>query len=145
MLNLTIFAERLSERMNELNLSSETLAKRIAVNISTINDWKRGKFLIVLSNLLKLADSLECSMDFLAGRTETILDFTPKACPPFYPHLCTILEKRNTTKYKLYKEKVVSRNTFDHWKNGIDPHIVTLCRLADYLDISIDYLVGRDR
>lgn len=75
--------ERLSERMDELGLSAEQVAKTLNVNQSTVREWKPNKYLIFLDNLIKLADCLECSIDFLTGRTETVLDFIPKECPPF--------------------------------------------------------------
>ncbi len=145
MFSLTVFGERLSERMFELKISSKEFAKRLNVSISTVNDWKRGKFLIVLGNLLKAADELKCSVDFLAGRTEAVLDFIPCEPVPFYPHFCAVLQKCGITKYRLVKEKILGKNTVYAWKSGIEPQILTLYKLADHLGITIDYLVGREK
>lgn len=57
--------------------------------------------------------------------------------------------------YNLCKEKGIKPNTVckelgfsnataTHWKNGKSPNGDTLCLLADYFDISIDYLFGRE-
>lgn len=33
---------------------------------------------------------------------------------------------------------------FTNWKEGKSPNLLTLIVLADYFDVTIDYLVGRD-
>ena len=45
-----------------------------AVSDETVRRWKNGERDILLSQLVKLADYFQCSLDFLAGRSETVLD-----------------------------------------------------------------------
>lgn len=138
-------SERLSERMDELNLSAEDIAEKLKINQSTVRDWKRNKYLIFLDNLIKLADCLNCSIDFLVGRSETVLDFNPQICPPFYDRLREVMDERNISRYKLCKETGIEDTALSQWKKGSNPHILTLEKLATCLNVSIDYLVGRDR
>lgn len=145
MMNPSVFGERLSELMLEQKIGSAELSKKLQVNPSTVRDWRRGKYLIFLKNLVALANCLNCSVDFLAGRSETVLDFTPHECPPFYERLREVMKERSITRYRLVKETDFSDNSFTLWKKGAEPHILTLERLAVYLDISIDTLIGRDR
>lgn len=139
------FAERLTEIMFDRKISAENLAKIIGVNPSTVRDWKRGKFLIGLTNLIKLADALECSIDFLAGRDETILAYAPQKSPPFYERLRVVMEECGITRYRVVHGTRIGEASFSEWKQGKDPHINSLVELADLLEVSIDYLVGRDR
>lgn len=38
----------------------------------------------------------------------------------------------------------VSRPAISRFEHALDfPHVTTLCALADYFDVSLDYLVGR--
>jgi transcriptional regulator with XRE-family HTH domain len=38
----------------------------------------------------------------------------------------------------------ISRPAISRFEHGVDfPHVNTLCALADYFDVSLDYLVGR--
>lgn len=136
--------ERLAELMSE-NIKSSELASAIGVNTSSVNDWKRGKFQIYLSNLIKLADYFDCSLDFLVGRSETFLDYTPKPCPPFYPHFRKILKERGKNRYRMTKETRIKDSYFTKWSKGSNPHVVSLIEVADYLGVTLDYLVGRDR
>lgn len=57
----------------------------------------------------------------------------------FY-HLC---ELRNTTPNAVCKELNLSTATATHWKNGTMPKGDVLFNLANLLDCSVDYLLGR--
>lgn len=137
--------ERLSERMEEQGLNVKNLAEKINVNPSTIRDWKQNKYLIFLNHLVKLADCLNCSIDYLVGRSDIELDFIPQICPLFYERLREIMEKQGKSRYQMVKEKLFSDKAFTLWKQGAEPHLLTLERLATYLGVSIDSLIGRDR
>lgn len=137
--------ERLTELMNEKELSNKELANALGVAIGTVCYWKRGRNIMRLSQFIAIADYFNCSLDFLAGRSETVLDFIPKKCPPFYEHLRNLLKNEKVTKYRIIADTKIKSSHFVDWKNGADPQIHSLIELADYLDISLDYLVGRDR
>lgn len=139
------FAERLSELMLEKNIKAQELAAILGVNKSSIHDWKRGKFNVFLSNALKLADFFGCSLEFLIGRSETVIDYTPQPCPPFYPRFLAVLEECGVTAYRMREESKIKGAYFNNWKKGSDPLIPTLLVAADFLGVTLDYLVGRDR
>ena len=138
------FSEQLIDLMFEKNIKSHELAAAIGVNTSSVNDWKRGKYQLALSNLLKLADFFGCSLDFIMGRSETVLDYTPQPCPPFYPHFLSVLKACGVTAYRIRKETSIKGSFFSYWKTGADPYVAGLLVAADYLKVSLDYLVGRD-
>jgi transcriptional regulator with XRE-family HTH domain len=54
------------------------------------------------------------------------------------------MKEKQITRYNLVKNTNIYDSYFSNWKNGSDVNILTLIRLADYLDCSIDYLVGRN-
>jgi len=143
---MELFSERLTELMEELEFTPKKLSEITGLSINSIYSWKKDSaYKIYLSNMIKLCDVLECSLDFLAGRTENVLDYKPQKCPPFYDRLREIMKKENITRYRLVKDTKIYDNYFSVWKSGRDPQLYTLIRLADYLDCSIDYLIGRDR
>lgn len=55
-----------------------------------------------------------------------------------------VLQARNITAYKLSKDTGITQGMISYWKNGERmPSAENLITLADYLDCSIDYLLGR--
>lgn len=138
------FSERLAELMDNENLASEALGARVGVDGSAVRLWQEGKS-VFLSNMIKLAQYFHCSIDFLMGRTEKLLDFKPQPCLPFYTRLREVMCEQRVSTYRLCKDLGISSCNFTNWKNGTDPFIQTVELLANYLEVSIDFLVGRDR
>lgn len=139
------FSERLAELIDERGFSVKELAFLTEISEQSIYSWKRGNsYKIYLSNLIKICDTLKCSIDFILGLSETVLDFNPKPCPPFYTRLRQVMEEKGISRYKIAKETKIYDNYFTVWKKGREPQIDTLVKLADYLGCSIDYLIGRD-
>jgi repressor LexA len=55
-----------------------------------------------------------------------------------------LLQERNISSYKLTKDTGIDNGLISKWKNGINlPSVDMLIRLADYFDVSADYLLGR--
>jgi len=145
MKELSNFRESLAELMSERDLTHISLGNKIGVANPTVHGWKTGKHSITLSNALKLADFFECSLEFLLGRTESKLNYTPKECPPFYERLKAGMAENKTSWYRLVKDTAISNGNITKWKKGADPFVDTLLNLAAYFDCTLDYLVGRDR
>lgn len=98
-----------------------------------------------LSQIVKIANYLDCSLDFLTGRSDEVLDFQPQECPPFYPYLRMLLKLKGVSRNQINTNTRIKSSHFVDWKNGADPHILSLIELADYLDITLDILVGREK
>lgn len=146
MFDLLQFGERLSELMFEANeMTSEELAKAINVTPQTVNRWRRGEKAMKLSNLIKVSNNLNCTIDYLVARNNSSLDFIPKECSSFYKRLREIMEEKNISWYKLTHETSIKDSYLYFWKKGADTKITSLVELANYFECSIDYLVGRDR
>ncbi len=55
-----------------------------------------------------------------------------------------LLEERNVTAYRVAKETGITTATFTSWKQGkYTPKQDKLQKIADFFDVSIDYLMGR--
>ncbi len=137
--------ERLTELMNEKELINHDLAKILGVTPCSVGRWKRGVKNMRLTQFIMTADYFHCSLDFLAGRSETYIDFIPKECPPFYEYFKKLIADKGISRNKINTETRIKSSHFVDWKNGAEPQIHSLIELADYLDISIDCLLGRDR
>lgn len=80
------------------------------------------------------------------GRTEDNSQTNFKVCPPFDIQLRKIMKERKVSQYKMtHKDKVFNSSHFHRWfKKKSYPNIDTVIKLADYLNVSIDYLLGRE-
>ena len=55
-----------------------------------------------------------------------------------------LLENKMITPYRMSKESGIPNRMIGRWKNGeIYPSAENLIKIADYLDVSVDYLLGR--
>ena len=63
-----IFSERLKELRLEKDLSQKEVADLVHVNRVTYTNWETGKREPSFENLVKLADLLDVSLDWLFGR-----------------------------------------------------------------------------
>lgn len=55
-----------------------------------------------------------------------------------------LMTEKNISNYRLAKEIGVSNSTIANWLNGVSrPNDEKLQKLADYFDVSVDYLIGR--
>ena len=143
--NKNVFHERLTELMIEKGVNTVSLAAAIGVSDETGRRWKNGARDILLSQLVTLADYFQCSLDFLTGRSDTVLDYQVREMPPFYDSLRAVMAEKGVTRYKLVKDLPIYDGYFTNWKKGKSPNILTLIMLADYIDVTIDYLVGREK
>ena len=64
------FAENLAAARHATGLSQRALGKAIGVSGAMIAGAELGKHAFTLDNLCRLADALDVSIDYLAGRTD---------------------------------------------------------------------------
>ena len=139
------FSKRLIELMQDFNINEKELANYLEMDyVSMIYDWKNEICLPNFSNIIKIADLFKVNLDYLLGLTQNIEEVISKAIPPFPEHFKHILKINNSSQYELLKHNIVSRGHLNSWlKNGNLPSIENLVKIADFLNISIDELVGR--
>lgn len=142
--NLSKFGERLTELMCEAELKSEKFSSIINVSSSAICRWRRGDGTINLSNLVTVADYFNCSIDYLVGRSDKDEIIRPATLPPFPQQLRKVLKEKGLSRYSLDKNTKFKDMYFTRWDKGTIPLLPNIIELADILDCSIDYLVGRE-
>ena len=64
------FAERLKAERMRNGMNQEQLARAISINMRQLSRYECGTSEPTLSKLLALADVLNVSLDYLAGRTD---------------------------------------------------------------------------
>ena len=64
------FSVRLKELRKQAHLTQVELAKRLGIGQSSYADWERGKKKPTQKNLVKIAQVLNVSIDYLVGNSE---------------------------------------------------------------------------
>ena len=62
--------DNLFRRMAELRLTAQNVSKATGISSGNISDWKSGRSKPSAATLCILADFLDCSVDYLLGRTQ---------------------------------------------------------------------------
>ncbi len=144
MVILSKFAENLFSLMQEHNLNAPALAKLLETDRTNITRYLRGERLPLYNGFIKLIEFFNVSADVLLGRLDycTVQEFHP--VQPFGSTLRRVLEETNTTQYRIIKDLRISQATMYFWLlNDRLPTVENMDKVADYLDVPIDYLLGR--
>ena len=65
---MNIFGKRLSELRQEEGITRADMAKRLNISVRLISYWENGERECSFDMLIKLADMLNTSTDYLLGR-----------------------------------------------------------------------------
>ena len=138
--------KRLQELIEIENVENKNLASALGLTDSSlISKWIYADTIPSFEHSIKIADYFNVSLDYFFGRTDDYSKCNFKTTPPFYEQLLKVMKEHKKTQYQLIKDKVVLVNSFHMWnKQKRLPKMETLIKLADYLGITLDYLVGRE-
>ena len=138
------FAENLSALMSEQNLKAPALAKILKTDRSNITRYLRGERLPLFNGFIALITYFNVSADVILGRSDYATETQFLPVPPFGQQLRKVMEETKTTQYRIEHDANVSGGSMYKWlKNQSVPTVETLVKLANYMDISVDYLLGR--
>jgi len=144
-MNLSNFVERLSELMGYENLTSTELGKRLGCGNATISHYLSGRYLPTVEMTVKLADYFKCSTDYLLGLTEENYESDFKPCPPFGTRLLEVCNYYEITRAELRRRTGISESVMRYWVRGkTNPTIVNVVRIAEKLNCSVDFVLGRE-
>ena len=144
MIILSKFAENLFSLMTERNLNAPKLAKELNVDRTSITEYLRGKRFPNFKAFVAMLNFFNVSADVLLGRADYSNAKIFYPITPFGTNLRKVMEETNTTQYRIEKELHISGGTMYYWLiNQSLPSVLNLDKLADFMDVSIDYLLGR--
>ena len=139
-------SKRITEFMVELNLNAPQLAKELGVDRTDINRFLRGERTPNYSCFINMLYFFNCSADYLLGLTDMHTEEPLHEVPPFGERLRALLKAQKISQAQLIRELPISSAVPYKWLSGKNfPSVESLIRLAEYLDCSVDYLIGRVR
>ncbi len=142
---LNEFSDNLIELINEEKITIEQFAESVNIDMSEIYRYIRKECIPNLTNIIKIADCYNYSIDYLLGFIPFPENAVFKPTPPFSQAFKNFLNQKGITRYKLNKETGISINRLDDWYFGrFNPSIDKLIKIKKHFGYSIDYLVGRE-
>ncbi len=136
------FIETLNEVLEDKGLSRAEFSRLININSGTIYNLK--KYNPTIQNALLIVDYFSSSFDYFEKKTDKFnCSFNKDYTISFYKNMRVIKKEQNITKVKLCKDLGISHSSLDRWASGTLPTYANLISIADYLDVSIDKLLGR--
>ena len=140
------FQNRFTELADELQEKSKSKRAKI-IGISNTTYFNAYNYGIIpkTSSLIRIANYFDISIDYLIGNTDN--ERFEKSLQPvnFKERLIELQnEKGISTVYELSQRIHIHRNNIAQWnKLNCIPLIDDLIIIADFFDVSIDYLLGR--
>ncbi len=140
------FAEVLNDFLIENNLTKRKFAQNCNLTTSQMTSFMRGAIPNIIT-AVKIADYMNCSINYLMGidedRNQTKIIRKGYDIKDFLNRYHFALALNNITHWKLSKHLLISESNIRGWKHGSLPKLETLIKIASYLNMSIDYFIGR--
>ncbi len=126
---------RIKELRKIYNLNQTELAEKLNTTQQTISNWENGITDIDIDTLLLISNTFDLSVDYILGKTYLTIGERIKQ----------LRVKNNLTQIEFAKIFKISNGTIAMWEtNKRQPGYNTLIKIADYFNVSVDYLLGRD-
>ena len=140
------FQIRFKELVGELGLKNKTeIAERMGITYATFAKIFNYGIYPTVPILIRIADFFGVSIEYLVGNTETEKFMKSDAPIKFTERLEELkLSKGISTTYELAQRIHIHRNNIAQWlKHDYIPSLDDLILIADYFDVTLDYLLGR--
>lgn len=139
-------SEQLLELMTEDGLSQKTLAEKLNTSRPKLSLYLNDKSLPTFNIFVKLIEFFNCSADFLIGKKdypERQRRYLP--IQPFGTRLKNILKERGISQYSFQRSTDISWSILHGWFTGKSkPSIDNMIKVAESLDCSVDFILGRE-
>ena len=145
MVNLSKLSESLKELMAEHNLNQVMLAEKLNTGRTKFSEILNGKSAPNFKTFVSIIEYFHCSADFLLGLKEyPCEEANYKPVQPFADRFSAVLEESGKSQYAFIKDTKISWSVLHGWLTGKTlPSVDNLIKVANYLDCSVDYLLGR--
>ena len=138
--------ERLKDLRVERGLTLEQLAEQTHLSKSALGSYEADDFKDISHYaLVRLAKFYGVTTDYLLGLSDYCRDnVSYNPVPQFGQRFRYVLKFCGVTQYRIEKELHLSGSMVYKWLNDISlPSVSSLIRVASYLDVTVDFLIGR--
>lgn len=128
-----------TELCNSVGKSPCAVIEELGMNKSAVTNWKKRESTPTNANLQKIADYFDVSMEYLiSGRDDT------QSNHYFYNTFLSLCNSINKAPSSVVEEIGLQRPAVTNWrKRGSTPTNANLHKIAEYFDVSVDFLLGK--
>ncbi len=138
------FQARLSELIDELEVTKIEFARRVPVSEAVITRAVIYGIVPSLKILVRIADFLNVSLPYLLGESDDAAFYPAEPQVGFHARLDGLAKESNVKYSQIAHKMPFSKNFFYEWQRVKTlPSLDYLRALAEYFDVSVDYLLGR--
>ena len=139
------FVENLNELIFDNQMTKKSLCEKLDISLSQFYSYLNKESLPCLTTIIKIADYFNCSIDYLLGFAQHLIDDKLNYTPPFNIAFAQLLKERGLTRYQLNKHTKIANARIDDWYHGKRvPTLDNVIKLAKYFDCTIDKLLCRE-
>lgn len=139
-------AEKLKEFKMERGLTNGIIAQNVGTTETSVARFIKGSRTPVYPVFIKLLYYFDCSADYLLGADDIPTTEPLHDVLPFGARLRAIMQTQNIIQDTMIEEMEISSSALYKWLSGKSlPSTDSLLRIANYLECSVDYLIGRRR
>lgn len=142
-----IFGQRICQLRKTSGMTQKQVGEVVGLSMQAINDIEKGRRDTTQSKLVAFAEFFGVTIDYLVGKSDfpdysASEDTTP--FPLFPVRLKALREGKGISIFDMAEAIEENPCNFESYEKGKAlPRLWTLCAMADYFDVSLDYLVGR--
>ena len=139
----SIFHKRVCQRLNELGMTQKEFIMDVGISYSQMFYYKdavSGPSIFLASSM---ALELKTSLDWLMGRDGRKFNdfsFVGDDKREIWERIEIAIAMSNRKKGEVFKEAGVCRSTLINMRHGSQPCLNSLCKIADVLNVSLDWL-----
>lgn len=138
------FQKRVIDLMEERDYSKKELSAIAGISVAVISRITIYGIIPSLGILIKLANTFDKSLPFLLAESDDPYFYKAEHPKTFQQRLHELMAERQTKYSQIAHSMPFTKNYFYEWeKNGTIPSLDYLKCLADYFNVSSDYLLGR--
>ncbi|MGM9884842.1 helix-turn-helix domain-containing protein [Streptococcus hyointestinalis] len=136
----SIFSIRLKELRISKGFTQSELGKKVGVSQNTFTNWENGSREPNFKTLRKLANVLETTIDYLLGEEEMTVQLV------FASRLKVLRVSNGYSQTQIAQSLGTVQGVVSKYECGIrEPDLKMLVKIADFYNVSLDYLLGRNR
>lgn len=133
-----MFYDKFADLCDKKGITPNKAAAEIGFDRTSVSKWKKKGFTPHNKTLVKISQYFGVSVDYLSDNEEVcIVDL-------ILQRIIDEMKLKNIKQYELTDYLDINRNSFGNWKAGLNKSYLKYKHaIADFLDVSVDYLEGK--